>query len=60
MAKIKKKKLEIPDSVKELRYSYKKFAKKHGIRIKGKGMSKKERKRQKTGMKTSSSTRILL
>lgn len=46
MAKIKKKKLEIPDSVKELRYSYKKFAKKHGIRIKGKGMSKKERKRQ--------------
>lgn len=46
MAKIKKKKLDIPDSVKELRYSQKKFAKKHGIRLKGKGMSKKDRKHQ--------------
>ena len=46
MAKIKKKKLDIPDSVKELRYSTKKFAKKHGIRLKGKGMSKKDKKRQ--------------
>lgn len=46
MKKIKKKKLEIPASVKELRLSEKKFAKKHGIKLKGKGMSKKDRKRQ--------------
>lgn len=46
MKKVKNKKLDIPDSVKELRLSEKKFAKKHGIRIKGKGMGKKDKKRQ--------------
>ena len=37
-------KIKIPKSVLELRYSRKKFAKKHGIEIKGKHMSKKEKK----------------
>ena len=40
----KKNKIKIPKSVLDLRMSPKKFAKTHGIRIKGKGMSKKERK----------------
>ena len=40
----KKKKIKIPKSVLDLRMSPKKFAKKHGIRLKGKGMSKSERK----------------
>ena len=40
-----KKKIKIPKSVKELRLSPKKFAKKHGIRLKGKGLSKGEKKR---------------
>lgn len=44
--KSKHKKLDIPASVKELRLSEKKFAKKHGIRLKGKGMRKKDRIRQ--------------
>ena len=39
-----KKKIKIPKSVLELRISTKKFAKKHDIHLKGKGMSKKERK----------------
>ena len=40
----KKKKVKIPDSVMELKWSSEKFAKKHNIRIKGKGMSKKRKK----------------
>lgn len=40
----KKKKIKIPKSVLELSMSPKKFAKKHNIRLKGKGMSKKEKK----------------
>ena len=40
----KKKKIKIPKSVLDLRMSPKKFAKKHNIHIKGKGMSKRERK----------------
>lgn len=43
----KKKKLKIPSSVKQLLYTEEKFAKKTGIKIKGKGMPKKERKRNK-------------
>lgn len=43
MAK-KSKKIKIPKSVLDLQMSPKKFAKKHSIRTKGKGMSKKERK----------------
>lgn len=39
-----KSKIKIPKSVLELRLSEKKFAKKHGITIKGKHMSKKEKK----------------
>lgn len=39
-----KKKLKIPKSVLDLRLSPKKYAKKHGIRLKGKGMKKAERK----------------
>jgi hypothetical protein len=39
-----KKKIKIPKSVLNLKMSQKKFAKKNGIRLKGKGMSKKERK----------------
>jgi hypothetical protein len=41
----KKRKLKIPKSVLELRFSLKKFAKKHDIKLKGKGMSKSEKKR---------------
>lgn len=40
----KAKKIKIPKSVLELKLSEKKFAKKHGITIKGKHMSKKEKK----------------
>ena len=39
-----KKKIKIPKSVLNLRMSQKKFAKKNNIRLKGKGMSKKEKK----------------
>lgn len=42
-----KKKIKVPKSVLDLRMSPKKFAKKHGIRLKGKGMSKSERKHNK-------------
>lgn len=45
MAK-KKKKLKIPKVVLELRMSPKKFAKKHDIKISGKKMGKKEKKRR--------------
>lgn len=38
------KKIKIPKSVLELRLSPKKFAKKHDIRLKGKGMTKREKK----------------
>lgn len=44
MAKNKKKKIKIPKSVFELRWSEKKFAKENNIRIKGKGMGKKAKK----------------
>jgi len=37
-------KVKIPKSVKQLNMSPKKFAKKHDIRLKGKGMNKKARK----------------
>lgn len=40
----KNKKIKIPKSVLNLRMSQKKFAKKNNIRLKGKGMSKKEKK----------------
>lgn len=40
-----KKKIKIPKSVVELKMSPRKFAKKHGIRVKGKGLSKGEKKR---------------
>ena len=40
----KKKKIKVPKSVLELRLTPKKFAKKHNIRLKGKGMSKKDKK----------------
>lgn len=40
----KKTKIKIPKSVLDLRMSPKKFAKKHSIRLKGKGLSKRERK----------------
>ncbi|MCM1220107.1 MAG: hypothetical protein NC548_37015 [Lachnospiraceae bacterium] len=40
----KKKKLKIPKSVLDLRMSPQKFAKKHGIKVKGKHLSKKEKK----------------
>ena len=40
----KKKKIKIPKSVMELKLSPKKYAKKHGIKLKGKHMSKKDRK----------------
>lgn len=46
MAK-EKKKIKIPKSVLNLRMSQKKFAKKNDIRLKGKGMSKKEKKHNK-------------
>ena len=41
----KERKIKIPKSVTELRLSPKKFAKKHDIRLKGKGLKKKDRKR---------------
>lgn len=47
-----KKKLKIPKSVTELKLSPKKFAKKHGIKIKGKGLSKGEKKRNIKRLKT--------
>lgn len=40
----KKAKLKIPKSVLDLRMSPKRYAKKHNIRLKGKGLSKRERK----------------
>lgn len=40
-----KKKIKIPKSVIDLKLSPKKYAKKHGIKLKGKHMSKKEKKR---------------
>ena len=40
----KKKKIKIPKSVMELKLSPKKYAKKHGIKLKDKHMSKKDRK----------------
>lgn len=40
-----KKKIKIPKSVLDLKLSPKKFAKKHNIRLKGKGLSKGEKKR---------------
>ena len=40
-----KKKIKVPKSVLELKLSPKKFAKKHGIKLKGKGLSKGEKKR---------------
>lgn len=43
----KKKKVKVPKSVLELRWSPKKFAKKNNIRVSGKGMSKGEKKRNK-------------
>lgn len=43
----KEKKIKVPKSVLDLRMSPKKFAKKNGIRIKGKGMSKSELKHNK-------------
>lgn len=43
MAKSKKK-IKVPKSVLDLRLSPKKFAKKHNIKLKGKGVSKRERK----------------
>ena len=46
------KKLKIPKSVTELKLSPKKFAKKHGIKIKGKGLSKGEKKRNIKRLKT--------
>lgn len=42
MAKCKK--IKVPKSVLDLRLSPKKFAKKHNIKLKGKGMSKREKK----------------
>ncbi len=45
MSKKRKKKIRIPKSVSDLKLSPKKFAKKYGIRLKGKGMSKSEKKR---------------
>lgn len=44
MAKKNKKKIKIPKSVLDLQLSPKKFAKRHNIRLKGKGISKRERK----------------
>jgi hypothetical protein len=41
-----KKKINIPKSVLDLRLTPKKFAKKHGIRLKGKGLTKGEKKRE--------------
>jgi len=47
----KKDKIKIPKSVLDLRHSPKKFAKKHNIRINGKGLSKGEKKRNKKRLK---------
>jgi len=47
----KEKKIKVPKSVLDLRMSPKKFAKKNNIRIKGKGMSKSERKHNKKRLK---------
>ena len=47
MAKKDKKKITIPKTVKELGMSKKKFAKARNIRISGKGLSKREKKRNK-------------
>ena len=44
MAKKSSKKIKIPKSVLDLQLSPKKFAKKHSIRVKGKKLSKKEKK----------------
>jgi predicted nucleic acid-binding Zn ribbon protein len=41
----KKRKLKIPKSVLDLRLSMKKFGKKHSIKLKGKGLSKSDKKR---------------
>lgn len=41
------KKIKIPKSVRELKMSMKKFAKKNDIKISGKGLSKKDKKRNK-------------
>lgn len=41
----KDKKIKIPKSVLQLRWTIKKFAKKHNIRVKGKGLSNGEKKR---------------
>lgn len=46
-----KKKIKVPKSVLDLRLSPKKYAKKHGIRLKGKGMSKSERKHNRKRLK---------
>ena len=40
-----KKKVKIPDSVKHLKYSLEKYAKKNNIKLKGKGMPKREKKK---------------
>jgi len=42
-----KKKVKIPDSVKKLRYSLRKYAKKNDIKLKGKHIPKRERKKIK-------------
>lgn len=47
----KEKKIKVPKSVLDLRMSPKKFAKKQGIRLKGKGMSKSERKHNRKRLK---------
>jgi hypothetical protein len=44
MSKEKKKKIKIPKSVLDLKLSPKKYAKKHNIKLTGKGMSKKDKK----------------
>jgi hypothetical protein len=46
------KKLKIPKSVTELKLSPKKFAKKHGIKLKGKDLTKGEKKRNLKRLKT--------
>ena len=46
-----KKKIKIPKSVKQLRWSPEKYAKKNGIKLKGKGLSKGEKKRNRKKLK---------
>lgn len=46
-----KKKIKVPKSVLDLRLSVKKYAKKHDIDIKGKGLSKKDKKRNEKKLK---------